>query len=103
MKRRNWAEAGPLFTLTHARLRVAQGDLEGAREVLRALLRAHPRLAEARRLLNEIDGRAERPLVLRAADSRRALSRQGSATAQHRIERLEAWMRRISRGFGADA
>lgn len=42
-------------TLTHARLRAAQGDVEGARAMLGGILRADPTRGDARELLAELD------------------------------------------------
>lgn len=51
---------GSLATLTHARIRAEQGDLSGARKVLRDLLAADPSQEAALALLDEIDGRSDR-------------------------------------------
>lgn len=75
----------PMLTLTHARLRAGQGDLSGARRVLRGMLAARPGHAQARRLLAELSpgrGAGGSPSV----DSRAA-----------RIRRLRAWLGRVSR------
>ena len=101
-----------LLTVTHARVRIAQGDFAGARRVLRELLGERPGNLEASRLLEEIGGRAdrarshgeqERLAGPRSAEARalvgsfrRALGRP--AGRRRRIERLEAWLNRIARG-----
>jgi hypothetical protein len=46
--------AGPLATLTHARLRVLQGDLRAARRILTELLARAPGDAGARDLLERL-------------------------------------------------
>jgi hypothetical protein len=45
---------GPLTTLTHARLRAEQGDLGGARKLLREILELHPGLREASDMLEKL-------------------------------------------------
>lgn len=54
---------GPIVlpTLTHARVRVAQGDPPGARRILEEILSRHPHDAEARSLLEEIRSARGRP------------------------------------------
>ena len=47
-------------TLTHARLRAAQGDVGGARAILERLLATEPGNAQARRMLGELVGRRDR-------------------------------------------
>jgi len=103
-----------LVTLTHARLRAAQGDLAGAREILREILRRKPDHAAARELLDELAGRVSRAAdepaeaVLpapRAADPGELAARfRTTLTGRHqrarvdpRIARLEAWLTRIRR------
>jgi len=68
----------PLLTLTHARVRAGQGDLRGARKVLRAMLQRRPEHGQAQRLLDRLAGPPE------------------SMTGD-RIRRLEAWLSRLSR------
>ena len=46
-------------TVTHARLRAAQGDFAGAREVLRTVLDRSPDDAAALRLMAELTGRRD--------------------------------------------
>jgi hypothetical protein len=98
------------WTLTHARLRAAQGDVQGARLIAERLLLADPSDAEARRLLEDLRGRSDVPATparepgapadpvrfdprLEGPRFRRALgsSRDGKAT----IARLERWLARI--------
>ena len=75
----------PLLTLTHARVRAGQGDLRGARRVLRGMLATSPEHAQARRLLAELSPQAPgAPDGVR--DPRAA-----------RIRRLRAWLGRLSR------
>ena len=54
------ASRDPTATLTHARLRISQGDLKAARRVLRAIPEHSPDRREAGLLLKSIAGRAER-------------------------------------------
>jgi len=54
-----------LPTLTHARIRAAQGDVDGARAILEEILAACPEDAGARLLLREI---AATPRTFRAAE-----------------------------------
>jgi len=99
------------LTLTHARIRAAQGDVRGARKILHAILRERPAEVEARELLAEL---AARPQVEReelrdvdpaapvaaeagrlAAPFRRALGREREAPGARRIRRLERWLERV--------
>jgi len=48
-------------TLTHARLRAAQGDVSGARRIAQRILSRDPGDSGARRLLDGLDGQAEVP------------------------------------------
>jgi len=78
----------PLLTLTHARVRAGQGDLRGARRVLREMLRLSPEHRPAKRLLEQLAGTGKGLRIERAGSD-------GSTTA-HRIRRLEAWLSRVS-------
>jgi D-serine deaminase-like pyridoxal phosphate-dependent protein len=49
--------AGTFATLTHARLRAAQGDVDGAARILRVILAAQPEHREARSFLAELEDR----------------------------------------------
>ena len=51
---------GLLATVTHARLRAAQGDPEGARRLLRGILRERPGDPEAERLLRDLEQARQR-------------------------------------------
>lgn len=98
-------------TLTHARLRAAQGDVSGARAILERLLALEPANAEARRLLEALAGRRNResaeapppPLARpRSAGAgeltdrfRQALGRNRPHGRRERIRRLQAWLVRI--------
>jgi len=79
-------------TVTHARLRASQGDLRGARRVVRAVLVLRPQDPEAQRLLAELERRA-------AATSRATpVGRPDGAErtrAGARVERLRRWLDRI--------
>jgi hypothetical protein len=100
-------------TLTHARLRAVQGDLRGARRILREILERDPRQEEARQLLGRLEGlpqgkrdslSSESLPQPAAADAKALAGRfRGTlgppATPDHlrRIERLRRWLRRIER------
>ena len=109
------AEPGESFaTLTHARLRAAQGDVGGAVRILRVILEVQPSHREARELLDEITGRpavphaepVERPaaeIVPAAAGDlagqfRKAL---GANRRRVRVERLSLWLQKLQRNRGA--
>lgn len=47
---------GPLATVTHAKLRAAQGDVAAARKIARAILEADPDHEEAKALLRSLEG-----------------------------------------------
>ena len=49
---------GSFATLTHARLRAAQGDIAGAKRILRVILDVQPGHDEARELLARIEHRS---------------------------------------------
>lgn len=102
-----------LSTLTHARLRAAQGDVRGARRVLDRILAEHPGDAAARRLRAELDSRSDRARVAAAepplpppqaasaerlaARFREALVAPRDARRRDRVARLERWLRRVTR------
>jgi hypothetical protein len=111
---------GPVFasTLTHARVRAGQGDVQGARRILRAILDCDPQHAEALRMLLELQDRRQHsrreapaapvspPRSARAgeltASFRRSLGATGAEAARVRIRRLERWLRSIERRHGLD-
>jgi hypothetical protein len=72
-------------TLTHARLRASQGDVEGALRILRVILAVQPGHREAQAL---VDG-----LAAQASDRQRKLP--AAAVAQ-----LTAWLARVERNRG---
>jgi len=119
-------------TLTHARVRAAQGDVAGARRILTAMLARDPEDPGARRLLGELEGRTDAagqvdadetlaPPEPCAADElaprfrsllgakRRAAGSTGARpaaerrTARARILRLEHWLARVERAGRAAA
>ena len=51
------SSGGSFATLTHARLRVAQGDIGGAVRILRVILDVQPEHGDARTRLAEIENR----------------------------------------------
>lgn len=105
----------PLATLTHARLRIAQGDIRGARALLLEILDRGGEVAEAELLLRGIEGRPDRATRVErqrplpppepadpaglGKDFRRFFSESG-AGRRARIERLRKWLNRISRRGG---
>jgi hypothetical protein len=60
---------GPLATVTHAKLRAAQGDAAAAREILQAILEAYPGDEEARAVLARLEGERDRPVPVEEEDS----------------------------------
>ena len=71
-------------TLTHARLRASQGDVEGALRILRVILAVQPAHREAQALVDELAARATER------------QRKPGAVAQ-----LAAWLTRVERNRGA--
>jgi len=107
-----------ILTLTHARIRAGQGDLAGARRVLRAILERSPNDAEAQALLEHLSGRSGRDATPERVESvpapeaadarslaeefRRSLgSRHRESDVTGRVRRLEVWLARI-RGADSD-
>ena len=98
-----------LATLTHARLRVRQGDYAAAVTLLQRLLEREPEQAEARVLLRSIEGRqgiaraepaaeALRPPESAEASRLAGVFRQalsGAPEPQRRIRRLEEWLNKL--------
>ena len=104
-----------MLTLTHARLRAAQGDAAAARRILRAILARDPGDEPARRLLEELDGRSDDARIPETAEQmpepvpaaaveladrfRRELRRdRAGVDSERRIDRLRSWLERIERG-----
>ena len=75
-------------TLTHARLRAAQGDVDGARAILARMLDQNTEPDEARAFLRDLDGRS----VTRIGEPENA--------TRARIDTLEAWLRRVRHNAG---
>jgi hypothetical protein len=105
------ANGEQLATITHARLRAAQGDIRGARALLLDILHRNPAHREAKALLSEIAGRADRrresgteePLAAPEAGDPRRLGAgfrrfllHDKSSRRARIERLEELLRRIT-------
>ena len=104
---------GSFATLTHARLRAAQGDVGGALRILRVILAVQPDHEEAQALLNEIEGRAHvthtepegaaaEPVRSATAEGlsgrfRDALGRSGGHAP---VDRLTRWLERTQRNRG---
>ena len=72
-------------TLTHARLRAAQGDVQGALRILRVILAVQPAHRDARALVDELAARA----------TERQHKPPAAAAAQ-----LSAWLARVDRNRG---
>jgi hypothetical protein len=103
--------AETLVTLTHARLRVRQGDYTAAGTLLRRILKREPDHGEALELLRSIDDQPRtvsvEPVedVLKPPEARDAarLARGfrdalvGREGRRQRIRRLEDWLRRVRR------
>jgi len=104
---------GSFATLTHARLRAAQGDIGGAVRILRVILSVQPDHEEARALLADIEdrvsvrhaepeGAAAEPVKSATAGDlsgrfRKALSNpSGNAPA----DKLSRWLERARRNRG---
>ncbi len=68
-----------LASMTHARLRVRQGDYREAGRLLREILERDPEHVAAQQLLLRIAGRLDTP-------------------GDRRVRRLERWLYRIQRG-----
>ncbi len=105
---------GSFATLTHARLRVAQGDVGGAARILRVILEVQPEHDEARQLLTEIEDRVavfhKEPEPTAAEPVRAAMAEDltprfrdalGARGRSPRVERLFRWLERTQRNRGA--
>jgi len=104
---------GSFATLTHARLRAAQGDIGGAVRILRVILSVQPEHEEARAFLAEIEDRVSirhaepegsatdpvRPATVGDLTGRfrEALSRSGRTAP---VETLSRWLERARRNRG---
>lgn len=109
----NASSGGSFATLTHARLRIAQGDFGGAVRILRVILSVQPEHDEARALLAEIEGRvsvrhaepegqpADPVKSATAGDLsgrfREAFSSPGGSAP---VDRLSRWLERVRRHRG---
>lgn len=95
-------------TLTHARIRAAQGDLTGARRIVVAILERDPDDEAARELLAALGTRGDAPArepdepvldaptAMAPGDLRDAFrTRLGLDRELGPRERLEAWLRRV--------
>lgn len=107
------APGGSFATLTHARLRAAQGDVGGAVRILRVILSVQPEHEEARALLAAIENRVSvrhrepepvppDPVSEATAEGlsgrfRDALNAKGE---DRRIVLLKSWLARAERNRG---
>lgn len=105
-------------TVTHARIRAAQGDLAGARAILESVLLGAPEHQEARRLMRQLEvgipwpasGEIEETVApRRPADARslagrfrRSLGQPDAGSVRRRIARLERWLAAVG-GPGVSA
>jgi len=100
-------------TLTHARLRAAQGDVFGAVRILRVILEVQPGHHEARGFLAEIENRrpAAHAEPLEVAAEAVTSATAGDLTLRFRealdaprrsprIRRLTSWLERMQRNRG---
>ena len=108
------ADSGESFaTLTHARLRAAQGDVAGAVRILRVILEVQPGHHEARGFLAEIENRlaVAHTEPLEAATETVTPATAGDLTFRFRealdahrpdprIRRLSSWLERMQRNRG---
>ena len=101
---------GGFATLTHARLRAAQGDIAGAARIVRVILESQPGHTEAREFLDSLDGRIpvtyrEKPEAPLAA-ARPAVAEELRGSFRSAIDgvgaraRLEEWLRRVCANRG---
>lgn len=109
------ADPGASFaTLTHARVRAAQGDVPGAMRILRVILQVQPGHDEAQTLLDEIENRllvthaepkeaAAGPVTPAKAEdlTRRFRAALDTNPARGEIQRLRSWIERTQRNRGA--
>jgi len=103
-----------LATLTHARLRAAQGDVLGAVRILQVILAVQPGHDEARRFLAEIESRVAVAHTEPGQDAAAAVmpATVGDLTRRFRdvldarrpsagVRRLFLWLERTQRNRGA--
>ena len=117
MRRRN-PPSQSWKTLTHARLRAAQGDHSGAARLLGEMLLAEPDHPQARALLQEIDGKSSAaapvsddppvapPLACDPSDLKDAFRlalRTDPVPPVRRIRRLQDWLSRVRSGAPSSA
>lgn len=105
-----------LATVTHARLRAAQGDIAGARRLLETVLARRPEDLEARALLARLTGVEQSPLeepepepleppvagdpAALASSFRGVLNAAATGANRRKAERLRALLDRIARRRG---
>ena len=105
---------GSFATLTHARLRAAQGDVSGALRILRVILDVQPEHDEARGLLAELEGEKavahfeplEDPVDAVTSATSRDLKQRfkgalGAGEASPTVRRLADWLALLQRNRGA--
>lgn len=105
------------MTLTHARLRVLQGDVVAARRILTAVLTQSPDDSEARALLEDLAGRDSRPRAAGVEEAPEQPPERGdplqmaarfkgvlngrSDRPGRVVRRLEQWLERVQRNAEA--
>ncbi|ANM28548.1 hypothetical protein ABI59_01320 [Acidobacteria bacterium Mor1] len=85
-----------LATVTHARLRAGQGDVDGARRILERRLAADPADADARRLLETLGAPPAPPPAPETGVEVEAAASEpvaGPEAPLDRTERLKGWLR----------
>jgi len=107
----------PLTTVTHARIRVVQGDVVGARRILTAILERTPEDGEARALLAELADRGAQPYAAEVDEGPGQAPERGNpremaarfrrvmigrpAPPERVVRQLERWLDRVQRNAGA--
>ena len=96
------ASRNPLTTVTHARIRIQQGDLGSARRILRAIVESHPRHPEAVALLDGLSRPgASAPAKAEATPaSPEEIDASEPDTPEIVVDRLSRWLDRIKRNAG---
>jgi hypothetical protein len=94
--------ASPLTTMTHAKIRIQQGDLASARRILRAILESQPQHPEAAALLEGLSrpaaSRSSRPDAI--SRSPEEVDAGDARTPEIVVDRLSQWLDRIKHNAG---
>ena len=91
-----------LTTVTHARIRIQQGDLATARRILQAILESQPQHSEAGALLDGLNRPSpSKPAKTEGSSPRREEIEAGDPDAPEIVvERLSRWLDRIKHNAG---